>query len=187
VRFAPTGFVSSAGEITINSDDPLQPLRPLTVTGTGNSLPPLPQLLAPANNASGLVSPVTFSWTQGGDPDGDALTQTLLIDTDPHFVDAAAIIVFAASTTGVLVATTGFFLWPRAGRRRWLLLFAGLLVVFGLMAACGGGGGGGARPVPTDSIVVTNLSPATTYYWKVHTVDSHGGVSESEVWSFSTR
>ena len=186
VRFAPTGFVSSAGVITINSDDPLQTLRPLTVTGVGNSLPPVPQLLAPENNAVGLVSPVTFSWIQGGDPDGDALTQTLLIDTDPHFVDAATIIVFAAATSGVLVATTGFFLWPRAGKRRLLLLLAGILLVFGLMVACGGGGGG-TRLVPTDSIVVNNLSPATTYYWKVHTVDSHGGVSESEVRSFTTR
>jgi hypothetical protein len=39
----------------------------------------------------------------------------------------------------------------------------------------------------TDSIVVNDLSSATTYYWKVQTVDSHGGVSESEVWSFTTR
>lgn len=189
VRFAPTAFVTSSGQVVVSSNDPHLPQRSLTVTGTGNGLPLPAQLLAPANNATGLVSPVTFSWVQGADPDGDAVTQTLLIDTSPHFPDARAVFVFAGKTSGLLIAATGFFLWPFPGRRR-QLLFVGVLVLLGLMAACGGddGGGDGGTPiVPTDSVVVNNLAPSTTYYWKVRTGDIHGGISESEVRSFTTR
>ena len=187
VRFAPTAFASSSGQIIINSNDPRQPQRTLTVAGIGNSLPPPAQLLAPANNASFLSSSVTFSWIQGGDPDGDALTLTLLIDTDPHFEPAArTIFVVGVGTSGALIATIGFILWPRTGKRRRQLLIAGVLVMLGLVVACGGDGGG-TKIVPTDSVVVNNLSPATTHYWKVQTMDSHGGVSESAVRSFTTR
>lgn len=187
LRFAPTGFVRSTGEMTINSNDPRQPLRVLSVSGSGNTLPPPAQLLAPANNALRVTSPVTFSWLQESDPNGDALTLTLLLDTDPHFDPSArTILVFAAATSGVLIASSGLLLWPCLGKRRRQWLLAGGLVLLGLMVACGGGGGG-TTIAPSDTIVVTNLSPATTYYWKVRTVDSHGGASESEVWSFTTR
>jgi subtilisin family serine protease len=188
VRFAPTAFTTSAGQISVASNEPLRPQRTLTLTGIGNTLPPPAQLLAPADNASNVASPVTFSWIQRVDPDGDALTQTLLIDTDPHFDPAArTIIAFAAGTSGAMLAITGLFFWPRAGkgRRSWLL--AGILLMLGLMVACGGGGGGGTALVPTNRIVVNNLAPVTTHFWKVRTVDSHGGASESEVRSFTTR
>jgi hypothetical protein len=188
VRFAPTAFTSSVAQINITSNDPRQPQRTLAVAGIGNSLPPPAQLLTPANNANFLVSPVTFSWHQPVDPDGDALTQTLLIDTDPHFDPPARTIFAAAGRTpaGVLVATIGLFLWPRSGQRRRQLLIAGGLVLLGLLVACGGGGGG-TTIAPTNSIAVNNLAAATTHYWKVRSVDTHGGVSESEVRSFTTR
>lgn len=188
MRFAPSGFANASAQITINSNDPRLPLRTLTVTAIGNTLPPPPQLLVPANNAALLASPVTFSWIQGADPDGDVLTLTLLLDTDPHFAPALrTIFVAALGISGVLVAGSGLFLWPRftRGGRQWLL--ASLLIILGLMVACGGGGGEGTTSVPTGSIDVNNLSPATTYYWKLQTVDSHGGTSESEVRSFTTR
>ena len=187
VRFAPTAFTSSSGQITINSNDPRQPQRTLTVAGIGNSLPPPAQLLAPVNNARFLSSSVTFSWIQEVDPDGDALTLTLLIDTDPHFEPAArTIFVVGVGTSGALIATIGFILWPRTGTRRRQLLIAGVLILLALMVACGGDGGG-TKIVPTDSVVVNNLTPATTHYWKVQTMDSHGGVSESAVRIFTTR
>ncbi|PKN13263.1 MAG: hypothetical protein CVU69_02895 [Deltaproteobacteria bacterium HGW-Deltaproteobacteria-4] len=186
VRFAPTDFVNSSGQIVINSNDGRLPLRPLTVTGIGNGLPPAARLLAPFNNAVFVTSPVTFSWVQGEDFDGDVLNMTLLIDTDPHFnPPVRTIFVSAVGTFGVLIASLGFFLWPRSNKRRPYLLIAGVLLMLWLMVACGGGGG--TTIVATDSIVVNNLSPATTYFWKVQTVDSHGGISESEVWSFTTR
>jgi len=162
------------------------------LTGIGNSLPPPSQLLTPQNNVVGLTSPLTFSWFQGEDPDGDALNMTLLIDTVAHFdPPARTILVSAFKTSGVLIATLGF-VWPWPGRRRWRLqlLIAGGLAVLWLMVACGGSGGGGGGSttiVATDSIVVSNLAPATTYYWKVQTRDIHGGESESPVWSFTTR
>ncbi|MDZ4185531.1 MAG: S8 family serine peptidase [Desulfuromonadales bacterium] len=188
VRFAPIGFVSLTGEITIVSNEALRPTRTLTVTGIGNSLPPPAQLLAPENNAVFVTSPVTFSWAQGEDLDGDALNMTLLIDTDPHFdPPARTILVSALGTSGVMIATLGF-VWPRSSRRRLQILIVGTLAMLWLMVACGGeGGGGGTTVVATDSIVVGNLAPATTYYWKVQTRDNHGGVSESEVRSFRTR
>ena len=188
VRFAPVGFASVSGQIIVSSNDPRQPQRLLTVTGVGdNPPPPAARLLAPANNAVGLASPVTFSWVQGDDQDGDALTVTLLLDSDPHFAPPAhSIIVLAVGTSGVMIATMGFFVWRRSGKGRRQVLLVGVLLMLWLMVACGGGDGGGAT-VASTNIVVQNLSPATTYYWKVRTVDSHGGVSESDVWSFTTR
>ncbi|MDO9079948.1 MAG: S8 family serine peptidase [Desulfuromonadales bacterium] len=186
VRFAPIGFVSLTGQITIVSNEALRPTRILTVTGIGNSLPPPAQLLAPENNAVFVTSPVTFSWAQRADLDGDALNMTLLIDTDPHFdPPTRTILVSVFGISGVMIATLGF-VWPWSSRRRLQLLIIGTLAMLWLMVACGGGGGG-TTVVATDSIVVGNLAPATTYYWKVQTVDSHGGVSESAVWSFTTR
>ena len=186
VRFAPIGFVSLAGQIAIVSNEALRPTRILSVSGIGNSLPPPAQLLAPENNAVFLTSPVTFSWAQGDDLDGEALNMTLLIDTDPHFdPPARTILVSALGTSGVMIATLGF-VWPWSSRRRLQLLIVGTLAMLWLMVACGGGGGG-TTIVATDSIAVSNLAPATTYYWKVQTRDNHGGVSESAVWSFTTR
>jgi hypothetical protein len=114
------------------------------------------------------------------------LTLTLLLDTDPHFAPALrTIFVLALGTSGVLIAGSGLLLWPLGqGRRQGLL--AGLLLILGLMVACGGGGGGGTS-APSGTIAVNNLAPATTYYWKLRSVDSHGGASESEVRSFTTR
>lgn len=188
VRFAPVDFVSSMGQITIVSNEPLRPSRILTVTGIGNSLPPPAQLIAPENNAVFVPLPVTFSWAQGDDHDGDALNMTLLIDTDPHFAPPArTILVSALGTSGVMIATLGLFAWPRSGRWRWQALMVGVLATLWLMVACGGGGDGGTTIVATDSIAVSNLAVDTTYYWKVQTSDNHGGVSESEVRSFRTR
>jgi subtilisin family serine protease len=189
VRFAPVDFVRSEGQINIASNEALRPQRTLTVSGIGNSLPPPAQLLTPADNAVGLTLPVTFSWVQGLDPNGDELSKILLIDSHPFDFNPAdrTIFVRAAKTSGVLIAATGFFLWPLSGRWRRGFLAVGVLVMLWLMASCGGGGGSGSRIVPTDSIVVPGLSSATTYYWKVRTIDSHGGESESAVWSFSTR
>ena len=151
-------------------------------------LPPPAQLVAPGNTAVGLSVPVNFSWIQGEDLDGDELTHILLIDSHPFdFAPAErTILVLTTGTSGVLIAGLGFFRWPRSGKRRPYLLIAGVLFVLWLMVACGGGGGG-TTIVATDSIVVNDLSSATTYYWKVQTRDIHGGVSESEVWSFTTR
>lgn len=186
IRFAPIDFVSSVGQISIVSNEQLRPTRILTVTGIGNSLPPPALLLSPANNAVGLSVPVNFSWIQGLDRDGDALSMTLLIATNPDFdPPARTIFVSAVGTSGVLIASLGLSLWPRSGNRRRHVLVAGVLFMLWLMVACGGGGG--TTIVSTDSVVVNNFSPATTYYWKVQTADSNGGVSESEVWSFTTR
>jgi hypothetical protein len=185
VRFAPVAFTRSSGQLVIssNGNDPQLPLRTLAVTGIGNSLPPPAQLLTPVINATGLASSVTFSWIQGDDLDGDALTKTLFLG--PNLNDRT-IIVAAVGTSGILITATGFFFWPLSGRRRQLLA-AGIVVMLGLMVACGGGGGGGTPVASPDSIVVTGLSPDTTYYWKLRTEDSRGGVSESEVRKFTTR
>lgn len=187
VRFAPVAFASYSGQIVVSSS---LPTRTLAVAGVGNSQPPAAQLIAPANGALGVARPVTFSWSQGGDADGDTLSLTLLIDTDPHFSPAERIIpnlAFAATVSGVLVAGIGLvFHWPRTCRRR-LLMAAALLGAVWLTVSCGGGGNSGGVVVPGGSITVDNLNPNTTYYWKLLTTDSHGGQVESEVRSFKTQ
>jgi subtilisin family serine protease len=188
VRFAPTGFVSYSGSIIVSSNDAQQPQRTLTVTGFGNSLPPPARLLAPANTpAVALTLPVTLSWAQGDDPDGDALTMTLFVDRHADFSAPLIFPNLLSAVTGIIPAAVGIFLFGSLCNRRRLLLAGVLLTVLSIVFACGGGGGEGTTIVPTNSITTSNLSPATTYYWKVRTVDSYGGASESAVWSFTTR
>ncbi|HBT82999.1 MAG TPA: hypothetical protein DEB35_06060 [Desulfuromonas sp.] len=188
VRFAPTTFVSHSGQILVTSNDAPSP-RALHVTGVGNGLPPPAQLLGPTNGAVDITLPVTLSWTQGADADGDVLSMILFIDNSADF--SFPDLVFPnllAATAGVLTAAAGIILLGPCRNRRRLLLVSALLLAFCIAAACGGGGGGSSSAiVPTNSITTSNLSPATTYYWKVRTEDSHGGVSESAVWSFTTR
>jgi hypothetical protein len=83
-------------------------------------------------------------------------------------------------------------------KRKMLFLFAILLIAATLFISCGGGGGGGGRTSPTNggpppvgsdemSHTVSALKNGTTYYWKVVADDGKGGITESDVWSFSTK
>ncbi len=58
-------------------------------------------------------------------------------------------------------------------------MIAGMLLV-----SCGGGDNNGSDEV---SYTVSELSPGTTYHWKVVADDGNGGRAESEVRNFTTQ
>ncbi|PLX83000.1 MAG: hypothetical protein C0617_12980 [Desulfuromonas sp.] len=156
----------------------------------GNRPPDPVVLLDPPDGALGLDTTVTFRWNLPSDPDGDALTTTLLISKFSDFSDSESLVVaaFAPIAGGALLAGAGgLLLWvvPCRGRRRGrtalLVLVAGAAL---FLLSCGGGGGSSE---PVGKATVSGLDPATTYFWKVTVDDGREGVAESEVRSFSTR
>jgi hypothetical protein len=63
-----------------------------------------------------------------------------------------------------------------------VLIVSGMLIV-----SCGGGDGG--TPVAGDEITytVSGLKTGTTYYWKVISDDGKDGITESDIWNFTTQ
>ncbi|TYO96665.1 bacillopeptidase F [Geothermobacter ehrlichii] len=160
-------------------------------------LPPAPELIAPADQDSGLAVDLTLSWRQSPDPLGAAVTNSVWLSTDPGFSGAVPVQVTRASADSAVSPVPLFLLavllppglfWRH--RNRSVAIGLLLLVVLTLLS-CGGGGGGSSAPV-TDPDVrqldVTGLTPATTYYWKVQARTARGDLaSESPVYSFTTQ
>jgi len=191
VRFAPTVAGEFSASLAVLSDATDRARVTLDLTGTGNTPPVAPDLLAPDNGAT-TGGNVTFSWLPASDVDGDSVSQYLVYSDRSDFSPATTLPVetvpAAALAAGGLALA---FLAAVLARRRNLargLLVAGFLLV---MVACGGGGGGGgsddeASPLAADaqSKTVNGLVSGTTYYWKMVARDSRGGETESEVRSF---
>ena len=156
-----------------------------------NVAPVAAQLRAPADGAVLSGSSVVFEWVRGTDANGDPLTETLEYAQNASFSPSTAIDTTLTPSSALLLGVGLFWgaaLWSkrRHGMSAMLLTLAGVAL---LMAACGGGGGGSSgsvtpTPVETVKYQVDALAPGT-YYWKVVTEDSHGAVSESEVWTFT--
>ncbi|HKK01661.1 MAG TPA: S8 family serine peptidase [Desulfuromonadales bacterium] len=172
------------------------------LAGSGNSSPADAVLVAPANGASGVALPVTVRWQHPTDPDGDPVTDSVVISTSSDFSTSQTFLATTAGEAGRVAAAAsggGLILGAllagpgRKQRRRLLtafLLLGGLLVLY----SCGGGGGSSTSssttstpPAASDSLTLNSLSPATTYYWKVESSDGYGGTSESTVWHFTTQ
>lgn len=192
VRFSPFQPAQSSGDITIVSDDPRMPSAVLTATGaakvaSGNRPPSVPILIHPDPNQTSLRDTITFRWQRCGDPDGDKVFYHFLLskskeETEQNLIESRTVEVpeglrlagFGAASLGLLWGST---LSPR--RRKFLIP---LCLLLALLSACGG-------EDKEDSAVVEvgNLDPLTTYYWKVISDDGRGGLTQSEVQSFTTR
>ncbi len=190
--FAPQSLGQFAAGLQIDSNDPDQGTVTLQLSGHGNTLPPPAHLVAPDDGATGLSIPVTLQWTQIPDADGDTITHFVFLSRTGDFTDSTPMPVAAAgSSRGALLAGAGgllaFALAAGRRRRRAALLLPGVLLL--LLFACNGGGGGsssGEQGEPV-SYTLSDLAPATTYYWKVVSEDSRSGAVESAVRSFTTR
>ena len=75
LRFAPVALAPYADTLGIASSDPDQALTTLQLLGTGNTPPPAPQLVFPADGATGIAVPVDLAWTLPADANGDAVTR----------------------------------------------------------------------------------------------------------------
>ena len=186
--------------IDIASDDPDE--DPVTINllgstiGGGNNPPEKPILLSPVNGSTTTL-PASFEWEDAIDPDGDPLTHTLYLATDPGFqnlvmpvADLSNSDVSYAMVLGNPVFMIALFGLAAFGvflrRKKIALIIIAVMFTGLLLASCsnhkdvaGGGGGGGG----TGGGV---LQAGTTYYWMVVADDGNGGVTPSDIWSFPT-
>ncbi len=92
---------------------------------------------------------------------------------------------------GLLLMPLGMIGVVRMNRRRFTAL--ALLVIgvsFLWLAACGGGGGGGGGPKSDNTLSLSPPGPFETgveYFWKVEADDGRGGITTSEIWSFTAQ
>lgn len=212
LRFAPTadGPVTDTFDIPTNVTG--QTSVTITVNGsggtatgtTGNNPPSNPVLVSPANGATGVATTMTFVWKKSFDPQGDAITYHFENCTDANFTTGCTNSdVQAAAPSGLLYAGLGSF---GAGiiligfvtggglkrSRKTMIVVTLLLLAGGLFMSC--------TRTKTNEIVTTipgtnpgeashiatGLAAGTTYYWKVVADDGKGGLSSSEVWSYTT-
>ena len=152
-----------------------------------------PELVSPSNNATGVASPVTLSWNDSTDANGDVLQYSVTICEDQDFTGCAAEVV---ATTGLATVVTGL------GGGTGLLLWMGIMLPNGrnrkshrmhiicllsaatLMVSCSSGGSGSKEG--TQSFIATGLSSNTQYFWKVAVTDFID-TTDSEARTFTTR
>jgi hypothetical protein len=143
------------------------------------------------------ASPVR--WNKSTDPDGDAVGYLVYSCTDQTFTGCTPVTVASTKAPNTYLAGLGasslVFLAGLSirGRKKAvmfvLLLVIALLIAGTVITACGSGGGGNNGTPVGDEMSQTVSAPlaGTTYFWKVVAADGKGGVSSSEVWSFTTQ
>lgn len=188
VRFFPLEGGLFADSFPLVSDDPDEGLLTIALNGrgiseAGNALPTPPELIHPSPDQDNLRRSVTFRWAPSTDPDGDIVGYHLFVSTSPDFTRVAPRTIspvrpVRAGGFGLAAVLLAGVAVPSSRRRRCALLF---LCALSLLVACSD------DVEENQSIGVGSLEPRTTYYWKVTAEDGRGGVSESEVRSFSTR
>ena len=190
LRFAPQELGSVSASLAVSSTDPVQGVQTLQIEGIGNTPPSPATLVTPAAGATEATTTVVFGWNQGADVDGDLISEVLILARSADFSGASSFPLAATSGAPAKVALAGACGLLGFGLlRRYPLLAVGLLLAILLsLCACGGGGGGGgsAAPASAATLRLTGLQSGTTYFWKVQTTDSRGGVSESAVRQFTT-
>lgn len=173
-----------------------------------NNPPSIPTLLYPANGQTGLETTIEFKWGKCSDPEGNTVTYVLRVCEDVNLTTGCIIKentayfnnkVFNYAGTGTGLFLFGVvFIGGIKSKKRITLLLAIITFTTMLLISCGGGGGGGnnATPTPTPNPTpastevtqsVTGLKTGTTYYWKIVADDGSGGVTESQVQSFTTQ
>lgn len=203
IRFAPTAHQRYAASLEVFSNGSASGLSSLELTGTGNTPPPAAQLISPENGEIDTDTTVLLQWDQSPDADGDLLTYEVRYATSPDLSQNPLIEVSSGgfSENLLLAGACGLFLLfgATSGRQKnnWRKLGNGLLfVTLLLLVSCGGGGGGGGNDKDVSgqdalssmqNITLNELSPGTTYYWQVTTIDSLESRTESAIWSFTTK
>ena len=157
------------------------------------------KLIAPADGEVNVDPPTTFEWTPSIDPDGDAVTYDLMVCDDPNFPVSCGISFVIPSNNKSFAAASGIGLFLFAAgfigtsqRRKKIILPLGIVLLTAIsLTSCGGNGNDGLLESSgndtTVSHTLTDLQPATTYYWKVIVKDRNGYYTESEIQSFITR
>jgi hypothetical protein len=171
------------------------------VMETANIGPPTrPELVFPADKATGLPSTVEFIWKRSTDPDNDTITYLFTSCTDSTFTDASCSPVtvasrnskgmFYAGGAGLLVFGMTF-IGGLKGRRMIVLLFIVVVLISGgALISCNNSNNsklqGKFLDIGEKSFTVSGLSSGTTYFWKVTASDGKAP-TDSDVNSFTTQ
>jgi hypothetical protein len=166
-----------------------------------NFPPAAPQLISPAGGATGVTRPVVLRWSPSSDQDADAVSYRLFICNDPSFIGSGdncrlnvPVTLAAARANKILIASMGGLVslivllgvvlggGIRGGGR--ILLFLAIVVMSGVFIYSCGSGSGGASEI---TFQVDGLAANVTYFWKVEADDGKGGVTASDVKSFTTQ
>jgi hypothetical protein len=229
VVFQPSAVSTYAGTFEVAATWPVAQVLTFNVTGQGLSTgsgnggddgdngdggdnnddrgnaPTVPTLVAPQNGAKDISLSPTLRWKKSSDPDGDAVSYSLLLCEDKSFETCDARAVQTASLPAPEGFLRGFgalsivmFGVVALGRRRQSLVLA-LFVIASVPGVYGCGaavpitdtntpGGTNGDDAKADEIAyrVESLQPNTVYYWKVIAADDSGNSAESAVWSFTT-
>ncbi len=182
LRFAPASPGDSTGSLTILSNAVNEEHVTVTLSGTGNTPPVAPKLLAPVDGAT-VGTSVTFRWLPASDTDGDSVAQFLVYS--PH-ADFSFSTTREVETIPTVALASGIFLLGTlcvmvTRRRRGMTASLVITTLLLLMVSCGGGGGGAESPAKTQSTTVSGLVSGVTYYWKMTARDSHGAETQSVV------
>lgn len=163
-----------------------------------SNTPPPPALLqTPADGSAGLPTTLTLTWRQPPDADGDPVTNTVQIATNPHFFNPLVSSRIFVASSDRLLGSFGLVacllpLGLKGNRKRWLLVVSsGIVLGLLVLVSCGGGGSSdhNSTSQPVSDLrnqTVSNLVVGTTYYWRVLSQDSREGTSISGVFSFTT-
>jgi hypothetical protein len=183
----------------IPSDDPDEQVVTVQVSGTsvpaeGNLPPRKPYPKYPAHGQRDLDTSILMKWEGSMDPDGDDVTYRILVSRDNVFTSPIVAEASSAQTpAGTLYAGTGIgflffgvaFIGSARGRRG-LFVIAAVFILAGTSLVACSSGNQGSQTTAELTRQVSGLQTTTTYYWKVVAEDGNGGVTESDVSSFTT-
>ncbi len=203
VRFTPTATGSFMDSFDIPSNDPDQPVVTMQVSGAGvtsshNNPPDKPRLRHPGDHERDLETSLDMEWDAVSDPDGDHVNYELRISTDTNF--HSPIIMGknpapAGKMSGTMFAGTGLgfiffgvvFAGAARGRKGLLIVAAVVILAGSTLVGCSVGSVSTPSSGTVVSQHVSGLQTSTTYYWKVIASDGNGGITESDVSTFSTK
>ena len=183
-------------------DDGVIPLAQNEVAKIDISLSPsTPELVFPLNGSEAVALDTSFQWKPSTDPNGDEINYELYVCTTESFDNCEpqnttpSLIALNISLIGFLPAVLAFMLSSHRESRLKIKHAAFILIAFSLLTSCNQNEESDEKDV--DKIIVeTNISQSTKqsmlqadtiYYWKVVAKDGKGGISESEVWNFTTQ
>jgi hypothetical protein len=197
IAFTPATAGKKTATVTVQSADIASGEYTISVEGLGfvpNNPPEKPVLKYPANGATGVRSDTNFIWEDVADADGDTVTYHLYVDTDQNFANTTPVEVSVKNPVMLMAGVGSIFGLVFVGligskrRTGWLRFIAVLAIVVVLAVACGDLPGT-ENPQPIDGeteATVPGIQTGTTYYWKIVADDDNGGLTESDVWSFTT-
>jgi CSLREA domain-containing protein len=208
VHFAPTANSAASASLSIPTPNIISaPSVTIALSGsgistTGNNPPSQPVLVTPAPGQTGVPTTMTFVWNKSVDPDGDVVTyhfnnctnQTMTTGCTPADVTAAApsgLFFAGLGSFGAGIILIGFVAGSGLKRSRMTMFLITFLLLSGtLFMSCHKSSSEDITlpPPPAEQIsnIVKNLTPNTTYYWKVVADDGKGGLTPSAVSSYTT-